>query len=189
MSRSFSGAPSAPSPSGVFSPRGLVGRIVHFLPPRSWGRLVQIEARPSVLGRRLWSAYHAQCSGDLDSWLARWLETDSSSGKALVDDDFMDDEAAAALGCAWAYGFFSSASSSKDAASLKVASVEHGLMILAAYRARFPEHSRPPSDPQAVWFPVAVLALDEGEPDWLALDAAPPLDPCFEANCFKRVGG
>lgn len=37
-------------------------------------------------------------------------------------------------------------------------------------------------DSQAVWALIAVVALRGDEPDWNALDGAPPLDPMFNEH-------
>lgn len=80
---------------------------------------------------------------------------------------------ACSSGCEWAYAFQPGAKP------------EHDLMlVLSSYRLSGQKMIGffGQGDAQAVWAPVAVIALRAEEPEWNALDGAPPLDPVFNGH-------
>lgn len=192
--------------------RGVIARLTGTLPPRFRGRYHHWDSYPSGLGKTLWALYHGYFDRDLNTMLGVLIDGHPAGWSTIVGRDFnllagfteladqkieeedeaqgtrpecychgdRDEEAwevteqnACSSGCEWAYAFQPGTKP------------EHDLMlVLSSYRLSgqrmigfFGQ-----GDTQAVWAPVAVIALRAEEPEWNALDGAPPLDPMFKAK-------
>ena len=196
------------------STRGVIARLTNALPAQFAGRYHHWDSYPTGLGKTLWLLYHGHFNRDLNAMMrvlvdehpAGWSTINSAdfsllSGFTELANRKTEDEAdgvrpecychgdraeeawevtqknASGSGCEWAYAFASGAQPEHDV-----------MLVLSSYR---PSGQKMigffgQGDPQAVWAPVAVIGLQEAEPDWNALDGAPLLDPLFDTEKFER---
>lgn len=198
------------------STRGVIARLTNVLPPQFAGRYHHWDSYPTGLGKALWSLYNGHFNRDLNVMLRVLVDDHPAGWSTIVGADFylfsgftelanrkteeedktegiqpecychgdrseeaweVSQQNASGSGCEWAYAFACGGQS------------EHDLMlVLSSYR---PSGQKMigffgQGDPQAVWAPVAVVALRGDEPDWNVLDGAPPLDPMFIGNELGR---